>query len=725
MSEFVVGVRVDGTAAGLAKAALEAKKALDNMAVAGAKDLTAIGRATKQTETSLVNMATRTQREFARMAQARETLGIRSEHRIQQEILRTQAAYQRLASSGTMTWREQQRAAEQMRQTVGRLNAEMGVYSGKQRLVAGAQKAGLMAAGVMAGAAVVAPKVNRAFSYDEQLAHMANTAYGDPSLSADEDRKRRFAGRQEMDRAIRDAIRYGGGTQESASATLNSLLSSGRFNSADSMTIFREAQRAATANQASGDEFAQIAFAANASMGIKPQDMARVFGAATFAGQSGAFEIRDMAKALPAQFAAASQAGITGLPGIAKLAALNQATRLTAGTSDQAATNTQNLLAKLVARDTAENFGKLGINFDQRKAEGRMKGLDALDVTANIIEEQLGKNKNYQNAIKQYRAAAEGSERQEALGSVMKIAQGSVISKLFPDQQAMMALVGYLADRDNVNKISKDSLLYGADAVNRNMWTVEQSPSYAVNQLKQAEGFANYDAMIELGPATKAVATSFAELAESSPKLASAISGAITILQGLAVGAGVVGIGGAALGVGKVASSVGAARAARAAATAAAAAAPAGATSALGGAGVGAAGGISAAGALSAGFLVAAPIAGALVQDSMFRTEGGLRNRIAEREEKIKMFDEMIALKQEVGDTPLSISKMQAERDDVVASRDEMIRRLNELLSTTKIGGEVNVNITAAPGIQANADLQPNDGTRMTGNVGRTNVNTD
>ena len=80
MSEFVVGVRVDGTAAWQRPR----WKALDNMAVAGAKDLTAIGRATKQTETSLVNMATRTQREFARMAQARETLGIRSEHRIQQ-----------------------------------------------------------------------------------------------------------------------------------------------------------------------------------------------------------------------------------------------------------------------------------------------------------------------------------------------------------------------------------------------------------------------------------------------------------------------------------------------------------------------------------------------------------------------------------------------------------------------------------------------------------------
>ena len=56
----------------------------------------------------------------------------------------------------------------------------------------------------------------------------------------------------------------------------------------------------------------------------------------------------------------------------------------------------------------------------------------------------------------------------------------------------------------------------------------------------------------------------------------------------------------------------------------------------------------------------------------------------------------MIALKREAGDTPLSIGRMQAERDAVVASRDEMTRRLQELLANTKIGGEVSVNITAA-----------------------------
>lgn len=725
MSEFVVGVRVDGTAAGLAKAALEAKKALDNMAVAGAKDLNAIGRATKQTETSLVNMATRTQREFARMAQARETLGIRSEHRIQQEILRTQAAYQRLASSGTMTWREQQRAAEQMRQTVGRLNAEMGVYSGKQRLVAGAQKAGLMAAGVMAGAAVVAPKVNRAFSYGDQLANMANTAYGDASLSAAEDRKRRFEGMKAMDLAIRAAVDANSSTQQEAAGALSEVLSSGRFGTDDSLAIFKEAVLAGKANQTAATDFVKIAFSAKETMGIAPKDMARLFGIATYAGQSGPFEVSDMARALPKQFGLARSVGITGLEGAAKVAALNQATRLVAGTSDQAATLSENLLAKMGSADARNNFAKLGITYNKEIAEGRMQGLDALDVTANLIEGLLGKNKNYQKALTAYNVAPEGSARKAALDDVMNIAKGEVISKIFPDREAGSGMAAYILDRANANKIAKESLLYGTESIERNMWTVKASPSFQANRLKQASEFANYDAMVEMGPAVSTVAAAFADLAKSSPQLAAAISGSITILQGLAVGAGVVGIGGAALGVGKVASSVGAARAARVAATAAAAAAPAGATSALGGAGAGAAGGISAAGALSAGFLVAAPVVGAYAYDQMTNTESGLRQRIADREARIQEFDQMIALKREAGDTPLSIGRVQAERDALAASRDDMTRRLQELLANTKIGGEVNVNITAAPGIQANADLQPNDGTRMTGNVGRTNVNTD
>lgn len=41
MSDYIVGVRVDGDTAGLAKAAQAAKKALESMAVAGARIWTA------------------------------------------------------------------------------------------------------------------------------------------------------------------------------------------------------------------------------------------------------------------------------------------------------------------------------------------------------------------------------------------------------------------------------------------------------------------------------------------------------------------------------------------------------------------------------------------------------------------------------------------------------------------------------------------------------------
>ena len=130
-------------------------------------------------------------------------------------------------------------------------------------------------------------------------------------------------------------------------------------------------------------------------------------------------------------------------------------------------------------------------------------------------------------------------------------------------------------------------------------------------------------------------------------------------------------------------------------------------------------------GALAGAGLIAAPIAGAWLQDNMYRTEAGLRQRVADRQGVVDRFDQELAMQREGGFSPAAIKRTEDLRAKAVADRDAMNSRLQELLANTKIGGEVNVNITAAPGIQANADLQPNDGTRMTGNVGRTNVNTD
>lgn len=70
---------------------------------------------------------------FQKMASARETLGIRSEKVIQNEIRRTEAAYKRLADSGTLSMREQHRAADAARTAIVKLQNEMGVLTTRQK----------------------------------------------------------------------------------------------------------------------------------------------------------------------------------------------------------------------------------------------------------------------------------------------------------------------------------------------------------------------------------------------------------------------------------------------------------------------------------------------------------------------------------------------------------------------------------------------------------------
>lgn len=70
---------------------------------------------------------------FERMAAAREAIGIRSEQRIQREISRTQAAYNRLERSGKLSAAELARAATETQKRIAALRDEMERESGKTR----------------------------------------------------------------------------------------------------------------------------------------------------------------------------------------------------------------------------------------------------------------------------------------------------------------------------------------------------------------------------------------------------------------------------------------------------------------------------------------------------------------------------------------------------------------------------------------------------------------
>lgn len=531
-TSFAVGVRIDGDAAGLLKAGKEAQAQLQQLGKQAADALKQVQQIGVPGGGKGMQDARNAQREFARMAQAREALGVRSEREIQREIARTQAAYNRLASSGTMSYREQQRAARATREEVTKLYNEMGRLTGRQQAMR-AGKIGIgVAAGVGTAVALAKPTVMNAVEYSQRLAHMSNTAF------AERDSAGRTAGKAELDKLIQDAVRFGGGTRDSAADTADTLFGSGVFKDDAVKAILRQAQMAGTANKASPQDFAQMAISANQTMGVTPERMGAMFGMATKAGQMGGFEVRDMAKWLPQQMAAAKAVGMSGEAGVAKLAALNQSAILTAGTRDEAGNNVVNLLGKIGSQDTQKDFKKLGVNLPKKLAEGRLRGDDALDVVGDLLEQQLNKDKNYQAVQKQLRSAKTGSDRATALNAVGDIAQGTVIGKVFQDRQALMALYGYMNGRKRVDNIAKESM-QSPDAAERNMAQIRNEPAFKIEQAQQQKDMDLQAAVDKFAPALGTASDKLTDLMREYPGYTAAIIAATGALGALATSAGV------------------------------------------------------------------------------------------------------------------------------------------------------------------------------------------
>ena len=638
-TSYLVGVKFTGDGAQLARAAQEARKQMQAM---GATSIT----------------------EAQRMATARQTLGVRSEREIQREIQRTEAAYNRLARSGTMSMAEQARAARAARAEIEKLTNEMGRLTTRQKAVGGLKLIAGAGAAVGVAGAIAAPTVRKAMDYDISLSHLANTAFNERSMGG------RMAGRQELDALIKDAVRYGGGTREGGVATAETLLGAGVFKPGDLKAILRDAVMAGTANNADPQAFAQMAISAYQTMGIKPENMGKAFGIATYAGQSGGFEVRDMAKWMSQQMAAAKAVGMYGEQGFAKLAALNQAAVVTAGTKDEAGNNVVNLLAKLGSPDTAKDFKKLGINLPKQLAEGRMKGLDALDVTANILAEQLGKDLNYQSVQKQLAAAKTDSERRAALSAVGDIAQGTTIGKVFQDRQALLALYGFLNARSRVDEIQKNALA-NPDAAAQNMELIRTTASFKAQQMGNEKDMAMQQAMDKLLPTVGGVADELTKLMREYPGYTVAIMGATTGLTALAGAAGM-----AALASGGGSGVVGAM---------------------LGRAGA-----------------VALPVAQVLGAGAVGYGIGTVAYKGAlEGNQGGDVVGELVArVMGAMGNT---------EAQQALA--------INDALRNSKVGGEITVRVQAAPGMTASADLRPLRDTTMradrlgSGTFGMTNQN--
>lgn len=473
------------------------------------------------------------------MASARETLGVRSEHKIQQEINHTIAAYNRLKRSGTATSRELARAAEATRTKIAGLNAEMGKTSWGQRLGNVGTAIASVGAGMAAGAMVMAQPMKKEMDYDRRLAMVSNTAFSDRDVAG------RIAGKKELHDAVKSAVETGGGTKEEALGALDKLLASGTVKAETAMKLLPTLQKGAVATGASTEDLSAIAISAMQQFGISEDQIGAVLDKAVAAGQAGNFELADMARWLPQQMAAAKSAGLSGMDGFEALLVANQQARVTAGTSDEAGNNLVNLLAKLTSKETADRFSKLeikgkdgkthGIDFIKSMENEKKQGKNSIEAFGSIMDMVVGEDKRYQ-ALKAKLKTAKKEEQQALIEQMTNLVEGTAIGQIISDRQALMALLGI---RNNVElgKQVKEEVTNSDGATDKSHKVVMSTNSAKVEQAKNAVEFAQMEGMKSFNNALGDAATKLAEYAKAYPYLTSTLTTAGTVITALSTAA--------------------------------------------------------------------------------------------------------------------------------------------------------------------------------------------
>lgn len=385
------------------------------------------------------------------------------------------------------------------------------------------------AAGLAAGRAVLADPIRQGMDYDRQLRNVANTAYAGQSLDT------RRAGMAQINTGVMAAIRAGGGTREGTLGTLDRLVASGQYDARGAIAELPTLNRFGTASAADTGALADIAI--RARQNFRMGNTSDTLDMAMRAGQLGGFELRDMARWLPQQMAAASTLGMGGAGDFAALLAANQAAVTTAGSRDEAGNNLVNLLAKINSQDTARDAQKLGIDLSGSLAAARAKGTNPLDAFVNLTDQIASRDSRYTAARDRARNAT-GVDQRAAMESMGDLLQGSAIGKIVQDRQALMALVGILGNRDSMQGIRGQVMNArgtGADA----FALMAEAPGYKAEQLAAEKANAMQTALDRINPALGTMAEQASALIQEFPNLSAAVIAATTALTALAAAAGV------------------------------------------------------------------------------------------------------------------------------------------------------------------------------------------
>lgn len=386
---------------------------------------------------------------------AYQRLGIRSEQQIRREMQLTQAAYNRLARSGTLSQRELARAAEANRQNIRRLNSELRSSSGQmgrwQRMMRGGGRAfdtvTRGGAALVAGGYVLAQPVRRTMDYDTELRHVTNVAYAGKSMAE------REAGMASINRTVMDAAYAGAATREDTLGAYSTMLSIGAVDGVTAQRLLPEIMKAATASNTSPEEVATFVSKA-VEQGVKESDISELLDRAVQSGKDGGFEFTNMVRWMPQLL---SQLKASGTPltmdNISSLLSKSQIVFTAAGSPDEAGNNMANLLAKMNSQDTINRAkritinGQKGFDFTASMNKRQADGMNTMDAFVDVAREIVDKDPRSRALMAQIQAAEGDEAKMQLLENQKALVDSTAIGQLVADRQALMALTPLIANR--------------------------------------------------------------------------------------------------------------------------------------------------------------------------------------------------------------------------------------------------------------------------------------
>ena len=567
------------------------------------------------------------------------------------------------------------------------------------------QRVGSLAAGVTAAAWVLKEPVKKTMDYDRRLAHLTNIAYSDFDVAA------RIANKSEIDKIIQSSVRTSGAKRDDGMSASEKILAA---NSDVKLLkpMLDTALRGAVALDADAGDVSQILLSANKSMKIAADDFVSALDIVTSSTGLGNFEANDLARALPNQMPLAANVFGTGLPAFNKLTALNQVARVNSGTSDEAANKVVNILQKLTSADTKASIadayedvlGVEGFDLDSAYVKGTLAGKDNLQTFSEVIERLFTEDKKSQKVLADIDKLRKSGQADDAIyEAISTTLEGSAIQTVLRDREA---LFGYLAYKNN--KTMYDDIVnagnQSAGALDRNFAVIADTNSWQTDAAKNEWEIKTQKVFEPFNNLLGVAAEKLVEFSQAFPQVSTVATGAG--YTGMALGAA--GIGG---GVFMKATGMS--------------------LPFFGGAGAGTGAG-AAAGTGTSGWLTgmlsklfSSRVLGSagLLLHSESLNEGEYE-RILEMRRKQAEANGVDAKRQALGIGP-ELAKQAG--DAITQSGHAMLvqtqavgQALITQVGATKIEGNINVNVSAAPGLNVWTSSVGNGNTQL--NVGKTNT---